>query len=76
MLHWVEKLGLISAEFKQMLPDSHPYCETLTKIFRKKIKRNKGRDDGEEEEEFDSDNEVSSEFCTCVIISSSFFFLL
>jgi hypothetical protein len=57
--HWVEKLSLIAVEFKALLPDSHPYCETLTKIFKKKIKRSKGREDGDEDEDFDLDNDVS-----------------
>lgn len=67
--HWSEKLTLIGVEFKGMLPDSHPYCETLTKIFRKRIKRSKGREEGDEEEDFDSDGDVSSRYsvvCVCI----------
>lgn len=56
--HWTEKLALLAQEFKAMLPDSHPYCEVLTKIFKKKIKRSKGRDDGEEEEDYDDNDDV------------------
>jgi WD40 repeat protein len=54
--HWTDKLAQIQVEFKAMLPDSHPYCETLTKIFRKKIKRNKGREDGDDEDDYDDDD--------------------
>jgi WD40 repeat protein len=65
--NWVEKLSLISSEFKTMLPDSHPYCETLTKIFKKKIKRSKGRDDGADEEDYESDDGVRNCTCCCFL---------
>jgi hypothetical protein len=74
--HWVEKLSLIAVEFKALLPDSHPYCETLTKSFKKKIKRSKGREDGDEDEDFDSDNDVGPPFrphfvaCCSLILST------
>ena len=57
--HWTDKISSIAGEFKAMLPDSHPYCETLTKIFKKKIKRSKGREDGDDEEDYDDDDNVS-----------------
>mmetsp|Transcript_17896 Transcript_17896/g.30098 ORF Transcript_17896/g.30098 Transcript_17896/m.30098 type:complete len:824 (+) Transcript_17896:3-2474(+) len=57
LLHWDEKLTQITAEFKAMLPDTHPYCEILTRIFRKKIKRNKGNNDGDEDEDYDEDDD-------------------
>ena len=40
--HWNEKLAQLSIECKALLPDSHPYMEALTKIFKKKVKRSKG----------------------------------
>lgn len=60
--HWNDKLAQITQEFKSMLPENHPYLETLTKIFKKKVKRNKvGEADNEDEEEDDGDNEDEDE---------------
>lgn len=69
--HWNEKLSQIQLEFKSLLPDNHPYLETLTKIFKKKIKRSKGGEDEneeddmeeEEEEEDDEDDEEVEDIC-------------
>lgn len=60
---WNEKLAQITSEFKAMLPENHPYLETLTKIFRKKIKRAKagGDNENEDEEEEDLDDEDDDE---------------
>jgi hypothetical protein len=68
---WNEKLIQIAAEFKSLLPDNHPYLETLTRIFKKKIKRSKGSEDEnededmeeEEEEEEDDDDEEVEDIC-------------
>jgi len=54
--HWVEKLNQITSEFKVMLPDTHAYCEMLTRIFKKKIKRNKGNKDGEDDEDYENED--------------------
>lgn len=58
---WNDKLAQITSEFKQILPENHPYIETLTKIFKKKIKRSKpgaeNDNDEEEEEDFDDDDD-------------------
>eukprot|EP00981_Chlorochromonas_danica_P000742 scaffold167_cov168-Ochromonas_danica.AAC.9 len=69
--HWNDKVTQIATEFKSLLPESHPYLETLTKIFRKKIKRNKGGGDDnededeeeEEEEDEDEDDEEVEDIC-------------
>jgi len=71
--HWTEKITSIAGEFKAMLPDSHPYCETLTKIFKKKIKRSKGREDGDEEEDYDDDDNVSGVYLVCFSFSKRIF---
>jgi WD40 repeat protein len=57
--HWNEKLNSINVDFRAMLPDSHPYVEMLSKIFKKRVKRNKGGgdDEGEEEDYDDGDDE-------------------
>lgn len=59
---WNEKLVAIMNECKVLLPENHPYFEILMKIFKKKIKRNKGNlgdedEEDEEEEEEDDDDE-------------------
>jgi hypothetical protein len=62
---WQEKLATLWEEVKQQLPDSNPFAEPLTKIFKKKIKRAKVGDDGnedEEEEEEDDDDDDEGKF--------------
>ena len=57
---WSDKMSGLIAEFKALVPDTNPYFEILTKIFKKKIKRSKGGDDiddDEEEEEEDDDDD-------------------
>jgi hypothetical protein len=58
---WNDKSQVVAADLKALLPDNHPYGDILTKIFKKKIKRNKtangGDEDDEEEDEYDSDND-------------------
>jgi WD40 repeat protein len=58
---WNEKLSQITFEFKAILPENHPYIETLTKIFKKKIKRSKpgveNDNEDEEGEEFEDDDD-------------------
>lgn len=58
---WNEKMSNLTGEFKSLVPESNPYCEILTKIFKKKIKRSKGGDDmddeDDEEEEDDDDDD-------------------
>lgn len=55
--HWNEKLTNVTAEFKSLLPDNHPYLETLTKIFKKKIKRSKGGDEENEDEDYEDEDQ-------------------
>lgn len=63
---WSEKMAGLMAEYKSLVPDSNPFNEILTKIFKKKIKRSKGGDDmddeeEEEEEEDDDDDDYDDE---------------
>jgi hypothetical protein len=68
---WNEKIVSISTDLKNVLPSSHFFADTLNKIFKKKIKRNKaGNDDDEEEEEEDDvdddddeDEEEVDDYC-------------
>jgi hypothetical protein len=68
---WNEKIVSISTDLKNVLPSSHFFADTLNKIFKKKIKRNKaGVDDDEEEEEEDDvdddddeDEEEVDDYC-------------
>jgi len=57
--HWNEKLAALTNEFKTILPDSHPYYDILSKIFRKRVKRNKNT--GEEEDEDNNDDDQQSD---------------
>lgn len=65
ILHWTDKLAQISQEFKSMLPEVHPYYDTLTRIFRKKVKRTKGHDDADEDDDYE-DDDVSNIYMICV----------
>jgi len=56
--NWSEKLIQITSEFRSVLPETHSYYDNLLKIFKKKIKRNRGRDDGDDEDYNDDDDDV------------------
>ena len=56
---WTEKAALVLAELNSLVPESNPFCDILTKIFRKKIKRSHkgGEDQDEDEEEEEEDDQ-------------------
>eukprot|EP01041_Mallomonas_annulata_P002802 gene2802-5517_t len=60
-----DKLKAVHAELSVLIPDSHPFSETLTKIFKKKMKRNRkggdNDDDNEDNEEEDDDDDDDAE---------------
>lgn len=59
--HWNEKLSSITNELKAVLPESHPYYDILSKIFRKKVKRNKNADDEDDDANEDDDESDDAE---------------
>lgn len=62
---WDDKVAMVVSEFKQHVPESHAYCEILTKIFRKKVKRSKKTGD-DDDDEFEEEEEVSN--CLGVVL--------
>lgn len=66
MTMWTSKQSNLTVEFRALVPESHAYADTLSKIYRKKIKRSKGMEDGDgddfdEEEEEDEDEDFDDE---------------
>jgi len=60
MAEWTDKAASVVAELGVLIPESNPYFEILSKIFKKKIKRSrKGAEDqdGDEEEEVEDDDD-------------------
>lgn len=60
--HWNEKLASLTNELRTILPENHPYYDILSKIFRKRVKRNKSLgdeddDDNGNEDDLESDKE-------------------
>lgn len=62
-LHWQDKLKQIAAEFELMKGENNQFGDTLTKIFKKKIKRNKHNDgdDGDNEDDYESEDDDEDE---------------
>ena len=60
---WKDKHVAIFSEFEECVPDSSPFIDVLTKIFKRKIKRRKMTEgeDEESEEETDDDDEDEDE---------------
>merc|ERR1711991_218033 len=58
---WLAKISVIANEMVSMVPESNQYHEILTKIFRKKVKYLKPKDDEEEEEDDESEEEDEDE---------------
>jgi hypothetical protein len=59
--HWQGKGAVVANEFRSLVPENHAYVEQLTKIFRRKIKRKQGGDDGAEEEDQQEQDEDEDE---------------
>lgn len=59
--HWQGKGAVVANEFRSLIPENHAYVEQLTKIFRRKIKRKQGGDDGAEEDDQQEQDEDEDE---------------
>merc|ERR1711916_289812 len=58
---WQSKLSNVASEFSQLVLETNQYWGTLSKIFKKKVKLQKMREDGEDED--DDDEEEIEDIC-------------
>ena len=60
--NWVEKEHEIMEEFKKIVPESNGFFDQLLKIFKRKIKRAKKRNNDVDDDEMDSEEESDDDY--------------